>query len=350
MSNQNTRNIENLLLNYLLNSIDTSYPNVGTTSATRSSQNVGSPHSNANENGTNNTENSRNNAMSDRNINLLIRVFDAYQRNVEMYHRNMGELIQLLRTNMNAPSRQTPVQAPAPAPVEQAEPATRRESRYRPWYFSTATTRQPVDTSNNTTETIQTHATSSAAASVPEPEPVPASRLNNREIDSNVSTITYSSDETETQCPISLEDFCVGESICKINNCGHIFKRDALYRWFNNHNTCPVCRCNVLPSNRNTRYNIRNSPLIENNIINDYAQSIAYGLLAGLNTNPSNIYSYTLDIPLYYDMSGGNASENRSSQNVGSPHIFRSNANENGRTNNNTSNYDYIFANDEPEE
>jgi hypothetical protein len=259
--------------------------------------------------------------MSDRNVNLLIRVFDSYQRNVEMYHRNMGELIQLLRTNMNTPSRQTtaPAAAPAPAtPVEQAEPAptTRRESRYRPWYFSTATAQQPVDSSNNTTETTET----------PAPEQVPTSRLNNREIDRCVSSITYSSEETETRCPISLEDFAVGESICKINTCGHIFKRVALYRWFHRHNTCPVCRCNVLPTNNNTRYNIVNTPIIENNLINDYAQSIAYSLLAGLNTNPSNLYSYTLDIPIYYDMSGGN-----------------------GRSHN-PSNYNYIFENDEPEE
>jgi hypothetical protein len=292
------RNAENLLFNYLLNSLDLGSPNVSYTEPSR-----------------NNVSRTTTTSLTDRNVNLLIRVFDSYQRNVEMYHRNMGELIQLLRTNMNA-SRPEPVSEPAAAAAP--APTTRRESRYRPWYFSTgATTQQPIDPSNN---------------SIP-PETTPAattntsSRLNNREIDRCVSSITYSSDETETRCPISLEDFVAGESICKINNCGHIFKRAALYRWFHRHNTCPVCRCTVLPTTNNTRYNIVNTPLVENNMINDYAQSIAYSLLAGLNTNPSNIYSYTLDIPLYYDMSGGNA-----------------------RTTTNSSNYDYIFENDEPEE
>jgi hypothetical protein len=289
------RNAENILFNYLLNSLDLGSPNASYTETARNNGSRTTTHS-----------------LTDRNVNLLIRVFDSYQRNVEMYHRNMGELIQLLRTNMN--TSRPPAAVPEPAP----EPAPIRESRYRPWYFSTGTTtQQPVDSSNN---------------SIP-PETTPAattntsSRLNNREIDRCVSSITYSSEETETRCPISLEDFVVGENICKINNCGHIFKRAALYRWFHRHNTCPVCRCNVLPTTNNTRYNIRNSPIIENNLINDYAESIAYSLLAGLNTNPSNIQSFTLDIPIYYDMSGGNA-----------------------RTTTNTSNYDYIFENDEPEE
>jgi hypothetical protein len=293
------RNAENLLFNYLLNSLDLGSPNASYTETSRNNGSRTTTHS-----------------LTDRNVNLLIRVFDSYQRNVEMYHRNMGELIQLLRTNMNTsrPSAQAADPAPAPVPLPEQEPI--RESRYRPWYFSTGTTtQQPVDSSNNT---IPPETTAAATTNT-------SGRLNNREIDRCVSSITYSSEETETRCPISLEDFAVGENICKINNCGHIFKRAALYRWFHRHNTCPVCRCNVLPTTNNTRYNIRNTPIIENNLINDYAQSIAYSLLAGLNTNPSNLYSYTLDIPIYYDISG------------------------NGRSHN-SSNYDHIFENEEPEE
>ena len=301
------RNAENLLFNYLLNSLDLGSPNVSYAETSRNNGYRTTTHS-----------------LTDRNVNLLIRVFDSYQRNVEMYHRNMGELIQLLRTNMNAsrPSAPAadpaPVADPVPLPEQEPEPVPIRESRYRPWYFSTGTTQQPVDSSNNTIPPETTAAATTTNT---------IGRLNNREIDRCVSSITYSSEETETRCPISLEDFAVGENICKINNCGHIFKRAALYRWFHRHNTCPVCRCNVLPTTNNTRYNIRNSPLVENNLINDYAQSIAYSLLAGLNTNPSNIQSFTLDIPIYYDMSGNGTT-----------------------TTTNQSNYNYIFENDEPEE
>jgi hypothetical protein len=228
----------------------------------------------------------------------------------------MGELINLLRTNMNI-SRQPSVAQPAPV---------QRETRPRSWYVPySATQPTTIDPSNNAippTNTIRTPtysgSTSTPASSytipprtsrVPtHPNAIAGSTstaranhlLTHREIERSVSTITYSSDETETRCPISFEDFCLGEHVCKINTCGHIFKREPLYQWLNNHNTCPVCRANVLQPDRS-------SPT---NIINEYSNYIAYTLLAGINTNPSNIQTYTFDIPLYYDTSGNTGSSN----------------------------------------
>ena len=231
-----------------------------------------------------------------------------------MYNRNMSELIHSLCTNMNTSRTSPTISTQAHEPTQ---PSNRRETRFRPWYFSYASRQPRVDSSNNTIpqETTRTPTYSNAAASpitsvnnTQTPSYATATAASpptlNREIECNVSTITYSSEETEIRCPISLEDFSIGESICKINNCGHIFKRDALYRWFNNHTTCPVCRANVLPTTRNSRYNIVNDPIIENNVINDYSQYIAYTLLSGLNTNLGGIRTYTVDVPLYYDISG----------------------------------------------
>jgi hypothetical protein len=250
------------------------------------------------------------NVSNDHNITLLIRVLDAYQRNAEMYHRNMGELINLLRTNMNTGATNASRQ-------NTPRVNTGSNNTYRPWYFTTANTQPSLssDSSNNyipTTSTRTPTYSSSFAASTTlgSSNSSRDRRLTNYEINNAVTDITYSSEESETRCPISLEDFGVGESICRINTCRHIFKRNALYVWFNNHSSCPVCRTNVLSAtinNTNTINNIRNtnSPIIENNIINDYAQSIAYNLLSSLNTNPSNIGTYTFDIPiLYYDVSG----------------------------------------------
>ena len=259
-----------------------------------------------------NTDNTNTSIVSnERNLTLLVRVLDAYQRNAEMYHRNMGELIHLLQTNINMGSTTASRQNTPPV-------NTRSNNTYRPWYFTTRNT-QPFlsrDSSNNDIPTTSTR-TPTYSSSFAESTTIGSSnssrdrRLDIYEINNAVTDITYSSDESETRCPISLEDFCVGESICRINTCGHIFKRNALYIWFNNHSSCPVCRTNVLSehiNNNNTINNIRNNsntPIIENNIINDYAQSIAYNLLASLNTNPSNVGTYTFDIPiLYYDVSG----------------------------------------------
>jgi len=326
--NQNTnQTIETLLFNYLLN-----YADIGFTED--SSPTV--------------RQDLTANPLTDRNVSSLLRVFDSYQRNVEIYHRNMREFINLLRTNMNTSREPPPVQ-----------PTSQRENRSRPWNFGSTSGQPLIDPSNNAIPPVTTrsptysnststsasryaippvttrtptysNSTSTSTSSYaipPRSTQTPTyssstahanNRLTRREIESNVSTVTYSSDETETRCPISFEDFCVGESICKINNCGHIFKREPIYQWLNNHNTCPVCRANVLPTTTSNT---------QTNIINEYSQYIAYTLLAGLNTNPSNIQTYTFDLPLYYDISG-NTRENQNSLNTGSSNI--------------TNNYDYI--------
>ena len=257
---------------------------------------------------------------NERNVNVLIRVLNAYQRNAEMYHRNMGELIHLLRSHMNPTSR------------ENTPPVNRRSNTYRPWYFTTpaTTSTAPVlsrDLSNNAIPTTRNPVYSDSITETLSMFGLSNStrdrRLDNSEIDSAVTDITYSAEESETRCPISLEDFCVGESICRINICGHIFKRNALYRWFDNHSSCPVCRTNILSAPINNNNTIQNNTsqnnisIIENNLINDYAQSIANSLLASLNTNLGNVQTYTFDIPLmYYDISRNiqNSGYNLSSQ------------------------------------
>lgn len=48
-----------------------------------------------------------------------------------------------------------------------------------------------------------------------------------------------------TVCPISLEDFCDGESLSRINHCGHVFKTVELSRWFVRNAHCPSCRYDI---------------------------------------------------------------------------------------------------------
>lgn len=49
----------------------------------------------------------------------------------------------------------------------------------------------------------------------------------------------------DTRCPISLEDFTIGEELCEIRHCGHIFKWSALRSWFSRNSHCPVCRYDI---------------------------------------------------------------------------------------------------------
>lgn len=49
----------------------------------------------------------------------------------------------------------------------------------------------------------------------------------------------------DTRCPISLEDFQVGEELCEIKHCHHVFKWSSLQNWFSRNSHCPVCRHDI---------------------------------------------------------------------------------------------------------
>lgn len=49
----------------------------------------------------------------------------------------------------------------------------------------------------------------------------------------------------EPRCPISLEDFVLGEELCQIKHCSHIFKWNTLQTWFSRNSHCPVCRYDI---------------------------------------------------------------------------------------------------------
>ncbi len=46
-------------------------------------------------------------------------------------------------------------------------------------------------------------------------------------------------------CPITMETLQGGDSVLRINRCGHVFKEGALRTWLERDGRCPVCRGNV---------------------------------------------------------------------------------------------------------
>ena len=50
------------------------------------------------------------------------------------------------------------------------------------------------------------------------------------------------------RCPISHQEFTVGDRIGRINSCGHIFSEVGLRQWLQRNNTCPMCRTRVDPN------------------------------------------------------------------------------------------------------
>ena len=96
-------------------------------------------------------------------------------------------------------------------------------------------------------------------------------------------------DISGNRCPISLDNFEIGDVIMKITGCGHIFKRRALMRWFERSNNCPVCRYNLretrIDNSNNSVPLVDNSnnsvPLVDNsnNIINEFNNTLTETLM-----------------------------------------------------------------------
>jgi hypothetical protein len=100
--------------------------------------------------------------------------------------------------------------------------------------------------------------TNLGAVSVPAP-----TRLNNDQIRGATRILQYTNDYNEQRCPISLDEFIVGENICQIKHCSHIFKNNCLMNWLRNKNHCPVCRYDLSTyseSSHPTRTHSSNEP------------------------------------------------------------------------------------------
>jgi hypothetical protein len=72
---------------------------------------------------------------------------------------------------------------------------------------------------------------------------------NIRQIMNATETFVYNTDTTESvqdsTCPISLETFVLGEELCRIHHCQHVFKWRHIQEWFSTSAHCPVCRYDI---------------------------------------------------------------------------------------------------------
>lgn len=219
-------------------------------------------------------------------LNAIINAMTTYNRNIRIYNENMQQYLSMLQNNR--PSRNTP-------------------RRYTNAFNILGSLFPPM---RNTQSESQF-------------QPLTANEINRA-----TTTLLYNSGLNETRCPISWDDFIESEQICKINRCGHIFKKNALMQWFSQNNHCPVCRCDVLQTNNNTSEIINQNA---NDISNNY-ENIQPAVNEGIsnttkispNTHVNNIFTTLLnnlfpniienssvieqpliiDIPIYYDLSG----------------------------------------------
>ena len=137
-----------------------------------------------------------------------------YNANIRLYQENIRDLIQCLNREPSSIGRNTSIPPGTNIPITQPPITTTLFS-----YIL-----QPLP-SNATAESVG---------------------LTSQQIQSATTNIPYREDMNETRCPICLEDFEIGEPVCKIIACGHFFKRQSLLNWFSRNSHCPVCRGNVL--------------------------------------------------------------------------------------------------------
>ena len=74
--------------------------------------------------------------------------------------------------------------------------------------------------------------------------------LTNDQINAGVTQSLYdaSNNPIVDTCPITMETLQSGDSILRINRCGHVFKEGALRTWLARDGRCPVCRGAVIAS------------------------------------------------------------------------------------------------------
>lgn len=99
--------------------------------------------------------------------------------------------------------------------------------------------------------------------------PIP---VDERTIQLVTETFAFDGSNNEmSTCPIDLSEFSVGDEVMRIRECGHIFRKSNLLRWFETNPRCPICRRDVRDAasmsnteNRDNRENQENNININN--------------------------------------------------------------------------------------
>ena len=132
--------------------------------------------------------------------------------------------------------------------------------------------------------------------------------LRNEQINIYTQNIHYTNELNEPRCPITYENFEENEEICARIHCGHYFKKNAIYRWFQRSTVCPVCR-HDLTGNINTN-TINNENAINTNIIDPslnnfffsmYNDNFSDNLISTSFENDGSGNSiYNFEFPMYF--------------------------------------------------
>jgi rubrerythrin len=118
--------------------------------------------------------------------------------------------------------------------------------------------------------------------------------ITSQQLEDATTLMTYDSSMNETRCPISLDAFEPGQSILKINVCGHVFSENALKSWCNRHSSCPLCRKSLIDDVEDDQApspaSISNPlPSIASNTVNQLFSGILNNVSTAINGETSEI-------------------------------------------------------------
>ena len=233
-------------------------------------------------------------------LNTLNNFINQYFSQLNMFQENTRELIQTLRSTIHQQN------------VVYSHVLRRNNTRQTP-VFSNPNVRNTARAWNNPNYNFTNLAYEIPHIYIPR-RPHQTNRLTQEQINNSVQHVEYNEEMTEDRCPITLENFVVGENICQIRHCGHIFKSTGLMQWFQRNVKCPVCRYDlrtyqptdtmqgsseVEPNSQPTQDSSRNL-VNTRNIIYNRINNIMQQLQNHLPDNDVPTV-YTIDIPIYID-------------------------------------------------
>ena len=220
----------------------------------------------------NNTSYQNNNQYVPNNINMRFvnrqldifnTIIRGYNENQMEYQRNMGQILTMLYIN-NTNYRNRLIQ---PLPVynertNQNHNERTNQNRGRPPTRPhvtpiTSRTRRPTQLFTRTTPLASTSSLfefRTQPSLFEEPPPNPNQQPLSMDQIVNATTTFEFNDEvrytlSDYRCPISLENFQNGDTLCRINGCGHVFNKRVLLNWLQRSSQCPVCRHNLSTNN-----------------------------------------------------------------------------------------------------
>jgi len=182
----------------------------------------------------NNTENREPNSI-DRTI-LLREIINGYNMRMSEYQENIRDVISLLRPQQNRYTYDNV------SPIRNRQRSRRNTEQEPPSQPDTSNLLfsyyvYPPRTNDNT-RNLNTFFESLYQNVVVRPS--------QEQINNATQLIEYSeTTNTNTNCPITLENFQTGDVIQQIKYCRHSFRPTAIQNWFTSNVKCPVCRYDI---------------------------------------------------------------------------------------------------------